>query len=243
MAPPKRPSGASSPNAAEAAPVPEAAPAPAEALTLGGQAALLVRPPAARWLYVFGHGAGAGMRHAFMEELAARLAARAIATLRWELSYMSAGKRRPDPAAVCEREARAVVAAAAERFADLELVAGGKSMGGRMTSQAHAAEPLPRLRGLCFLGFPLHPAGEPAVTRGVHLQKIALPMLLVQGSRDKLAEPALLAATVARLPTAQLVVIEGADHGLDVPVSRRGPVHPYDLAAGAIADWLAQLDS
>jgi uncharacterized protein len=218
-------------------------PAAAEPLTVGGQAALLVRPPEARWLYVFGHGAGAGMRHAFMEEMAARLAARSIATLRWELSYLTAGKRRPDPAAVCEREARAVCTEAAERFAELSLVAGGKSMGGRMTSQAHAAAPLPRLRGLCFMGFPLHPADAPAVTRAEHLQQISLPMLLIQGSRDKLAEPTRLAATVARLATARLVVLEGADHGLDVPVSRRGPAHPYDLAALAIADWLGQLDS
>lgn len=219
-------------------------PAPQE-LTLANQAALLLRPPGARWLYILGHGAGAGMRHAFMESMAERLAARDIATLRWELSYMTAGKRRPDPAAVCEREARAMctAVAAAEQFAELSLIAGGKSMGGRMTSQAHAAEPLPRLRGLAFLGFPLHPAGEPAVTRARHLEAIALPMLFVQGSRDKLAEPHLLAATMAKLPTAQLVVLDGADHGLDIPVSRRGDRHPYDRAADALADWLARLDS
>lgn len=211
-------------------------------LTLGGQAALLMRPAAARWLYLFGHGAGAGMRHAFMADMAARLAARQIATLRWELSYMSAGKRRPDPAATCEREARAVCTAAAERFTDLALVAGGKSMGGRMTSQAHAAAALPALRGLAFFGFPLHPAGEPAVTRAKHLEAITLPMLFIQGSRDKLADPALLTATIARLPTARLVVIDGADHGLDVPVSRRGDKHPYDQAADALAEWLATLD-
>lgn len=215
-------------------------PAPQE-LSLGGQAALLVRPADARWLYIFGHGAGAGMRHAFMADMAERLAARRIATLRWELSYMTAGKRRPDPAAKCEAEARAVCEAAAERFPELALVAGGKSMGGRMTSQAHAAAPLPAIHGLAFLGFPLHPAGEPATTRARHLEAIALPMLFIQGSRDKLAEPTLLGATIARLPTARLVVIEGADHGLDVPISRRGDRHPHDLAADALAEWLALL--
>lgn len=212
-------------------------------LTVGGCAALLLLPEDARWLYVFGHGAGAGMRHAFMQAMAERLARRKIGTLRWELGYMTAGKKRPDPGPVCERQARAVCVEAAERFAALQLVAGGKSMGGRMTSQAHALEPLPRVRGLAFLGFPLHPAGEPATTRAEHLTRIALPMLMVQGSRDKLAEPALLTATMARLPTAQLVVIEGADHGLDIPPTRRGDRHPYDRAADAIADWLTRLDS
>ncbi len=218
-------------------------PPAAQALSLGGQAALLVRPPGARWLYVLGHGAGAGMRHQFMEDMAARLAARDVATLRWEMTYMTAGKRRPDPAATCEREARAVCTAAAERFPELSLVAGGKSMGGRMTSQAHAAEPLPRLRALAFLGFPLHPAGEPATLRANHLTAIAAPMLFIQGSRDKLAEPPLLAATMQRLPTATLHVVDGADHGLDIPRSRQGAEHPYDQAARVLADWLARLDS
>jgi uncharacterized protein len=210
---------------------------------IAGQAALLLQPPQARWLYVVAHGAGAGMRHAFMESIAERLAARDIATLRWELTYMTARQRRPAPAAVCEREARAVVQEAAARFPSLRLIVGGKSMGGRMTSQAHAAAPLPRVRGLAFLGFPLHPAGEPAVTRAAHLSRIAEPMLLVQGSRDKLADPALLAATMARLPRATLVTIDDADHGLDVPVSRRGDQHPHDQAAGGVAAWLVQLDS
>jgi uncharacterized protein len=214
-----------------------------QALTVGGCAALLLLPEQARWLYVFGHGAGAGMRHSFMQAMAERLARRGIGTLRWELGYMTAGKKRPELGPACERQARAVCVEAAERFASLQLVAGGKSMGGRMTSQAHAIEPLPRVRGLAFLGFPLHPAGEPATRRADHLTRIELPMLLVQGSRDKLAEPALLATTMARLPTAQLVVIEGADHGLDIPPTRRGDRHPYDQAASAIADWLVRLDT
>lgn len=210
---------------------------------MGGCSALLLLPEAARWLYVFGHGAGAGIRHSFMQEMAERLARRGVATLRWELAYMTAGRKRPDNGPACEKQARAVCAEAAERFSQLSLVAGGKSMGGRMTSQAHAAEPLAHVRGLAFFGFPLHPAGEPATTRAEHLSKIASPMLFVQGSRDKLAEPALLAATMARLPTAKLVVIEGADHGLDIAPTKRGDRHPYDRAADALADWLAVLDS
>ena len=212
-------------------------------LTVAEHAALLCRPPGARWLYVFAHGAGAGMRHTFMEGMAQRLAARGLATLRWELAYMTAGRRRPDPATTCEREARAVCSEAAERFPELALCAGGKSMGGRMTSQAHAKEPLPRLRALAFFGFPLHPAGNPARSRGAHLLQISSPMLLVQGERDALSERALLEATLAQVPSATLRWIAGADHGLDVPVSRRGPVHPHDQAAEALAGWLAQLDT
>ncbi|MEZ4363932.1 MAG: alpha/beta family hydrolase [Kofleriaceae bacterium] len=216
--------------------------ATATALELGGQAALLLQPPRARWLYLFGHGAGAGIEHPFMESMAQRLAAREIATLRWELTYMTQRRRRPDPATTCEREARAVAVDAAARFGELRIVAGGKSMGGRMTSQAHAAEPLPRVEALAFLGFPLHPAGQPAITRAAHLAKIAEPLLLVQGSRDKLAEPTLLAQVISQLPRATLRVIEDADHGLDVPKTRMRE-HPHEIAAGALADWLARLDT
>lgn len=216
---------------------------PSTELLVAERTALLCCPPGARWLYLFAHGAGAGLRHAFMESMAQRLAARGVATLRWELSYMTAGRRRPDPAPVCEREARAVCTEAAERFADLALCAGGKSMGGRMTSQAHATAPLPRLRALAFFGFPLHPARKPASTRGQHLAQISLPMLFVQGERDALAERPLLEATLAPLPQATLRWIAGADHGLDVPISRRGEHHPHDLAADALAGWLTQLDS
>lgn len=206
-------------------------------------AALLVRPPDARWLYIFCHGAGAGMRHPFMADMAGRLAARNIATLRWELSYMTAGKRRPDHMSVCVREALLVAHYAAEQLGDLKLVAGGKSMGGRVTSELQALKPLKRVRCLAFLGFPLHPAGAPSVARAKHLEDIALPMLFIQGSRDKLADPALLSATISRLPSARLVVIEGADHGFAVPVSRRGDKHPHDVAADALAGWLEALEA
>lgn len=210
-------------------------------LTVAGQAALLLRPDDARWLFVMAHGAGAGMRHAFMEEMAQRLALRGIATLRWEMTYRSAGRRVPDRGPVCEREAGAVCREAAERFIELPMVAGGKSMGGRMTSQAYAAAPWPRMRGLVLLGFPLHPSGRPATTRAAHLEGIELPMLLVQGRRDKLAEPALLEATVTRLPGATLRWIEGADHGFEVAAKRRAERHPLDQAADEVTGWLANL--
>lgn len=212
-------------------------------LTLAGRDALWNPADDARWLYLFAHGAGAGIRHVFMEELAQRLAQRRIATVRWELEYMTAKRRRPDPAASCERQAREVCTEVAERWPELALCAGGKSMGGRMTSQAHAKAPLPGVRALAFFGFPLHPAGAPARTRGEHLRAISLPMLFVSGARDALAEPALLAATLAELPSATLYQIPGADHGLDVPKSRRGDHHPLDLAADSLAGFLAALDT
>lgn len=219
---------------------PAAAPIP---LTLAGRDALWCPAEGARWLYLFAHGAGAGIRHVFMEELAQRLAQRQIATVRWELEYITAGRRRPDPAASCERQARQVCAEVAERWPTLSLCAGGKSMGGRMTSQAQAQAPLPRVRALAFFGFPLHPAKAPATKRAEHLRAVALPMLFVSGTRDALAEPTLLAATLAQLPRATLYQIPGADHGLDVPKSRRGDHHPLDLAADALAAFLTALDT
>lgn len=212
-------------------------------LTIAGRDALWCPAEGARWLYLFAHGAGAGIRHPFMEEVAQRLARRHIATVRWELEYLTAGRRRPDPAATCERQAREVCTEVAARWPVLRLCAGGKSMGGRMTSQAQAKAPLPGVRALAFLGFPLHPAGKPATERAVHLRAIELPMLFVSGARDALAEPTLLTATLAELPRATLYQIPGADHGLDVTKSRRGDHHPLDLATDALASFLAALDT
>lgn len=212
-------------------------------LTVAGRDALWCPAEDARWLYLFAHGAGAGIRHPFMEEMAQRLAKRRIATVRWELEYMTAGRRRPDPAATCERQAREVCTEAAERWPEHLLCAGGKSMGGRMTSQAHAKAPLPGVRALAFLGFPLHPAGKPATERALHLRSIGLPMLFISGTRDALAEPTLLTAALAEVPRATLYQIPGADHGLDIAKSRRGDHHPLDLAADALASFLAALDT
>ena len=214
---------------------------------LDGHPGLLVRPPDARWLYVLAHGAGAGMRHSFLEDIAAALAACGVATLRWELPYMAAGRARPDPPAVAHAAVRAVWAAARARFGDLPLFAGGKSFGGRMTSGAHAEAPLAELRGIAFLGFPLHPPERPrprVLERAEHLARTApAPLLFVQGTRDELADLPRLRPVVAKLGRrARLHTVAHADHGFDVLV-RSGRARPEVLAeiAGAVAAWMARL--
>lgn len=185
--------------------------------------ALLERPARARWLIVLAHGAGADMRHAFMEGLAGALAAEGVATLRYQFPYAEAGSRRPDPRPLLVATVRAAVAAGAARAGGLPLLAGGKSMGGRMTSLAAAEAPLPDVRGIAFVGFPLHPAGRPATERAAHLTSVALPMLFLQGTRDALADLTLLRPVCAALGArATLVELEGADHGFHVTKSRGG---------------------
>jgi predicted alpha/beta-hydrolase family hydrolase len=179
---------------------------------------LLELPPAARALYVLAHGAGAGMRHPSMSAVAGGLAALGIATLRYQFPYMERGTRRPDPPPLCHATVRSAVAAAARLAPALPVVAGGRSFGGRMTSQAQAIEALPGVRGLAFLGFPLHPAGQPADARARHLSEVTVPMLFLQGTRDALAERSLLEALIARLGArATLALIEDADHSFHVP--------------------------
>jgi predicted alpha/beta-hydrolase family hydrolase len=165
----------------------------------GAVSALLLRPEAPRACFVFAHGAGAGMTHAFMEAFANGLSERGIASLRYQFPYMEKGSKRPDPPAIAQAAVRAAVAKAAESFPGLALIAGGKSFGGRMTSQAQAAAPLPGVRGLAFVGFPLHPAGKPSTDRADHLAEIDIPMLFLQGTRDGLAEAALIEPVVQRL--------------------------------------------
>jgi len=174
-------------------------------------------PDAARACYVLAHGAGAGMDHRSMRAVAEGLATLGVATLRFQFPYMERGSRRPDPPPLCHATVRAAVAAAARLAPGLPLVAGGRSFGGRMTSQAQALEPLARVRGLAFLGFPLHPAGQPGDSRAAHLAQVLVPMLFLQGTRDALAEPALLEGVIARLGTrATLYRVEGADHSFHV---------------------------
>ena len=183
----------------------------------GPVSALLVSPDTPRACYVFAHGAGAGMTHSFMEAFSKGLCERGIATLRYQFPYMEKGSKRPDPPAVAQGAVRAAVAKAAETFPGLGLIAGGKSFGGRMTSQAQAAAPLPGVRGLAFVGFPLHPAGKPSIERAEHLAKIDIPLLFLQGTRDTLAEVALIEPVVQRLgPRATLHLEEGADHSFHV---------------------------
>jgi uncharacterized protein len=177
--------------------------------------ALLMRPRDAWAMYVLAHGAGAGMRHAFMETIADGLAASGVATLRFQFPYTETGKHRPDPPALLEATVRSAVTRANEE--GLPLFAGGKSMGGRMTSQAQAQEPLSGVRGLVFLGFPLHAPRRPTVTRAKHLDRVTIPMLFVQGTRDDLADLDLMRGVSAALGSrAVLHVVEGGDHSFHV---------------------------
>jgi predicted alpha/beta-hydrolase family hydrolase len=211
----------------------------------GEVSALLVRPDRARWLYVFGHGAGAGMRHRFMEEAAAVLAGHGIATFRYQFPYVEQGSRRIDPQPILLSTARSAVAAARDAAGDLPLLAGGKSMGGRMTSLAASKEPLLDVKGIVFFGFPLHPAGEPATERGQHLAAVPNPMLFLQGTRDKLADLGLLRPVVEGLGArATLHVVEGADHGFDVlKRSGRTSADVLEELAQATVSWAERLTS
>jgi predicted alpha/beta-hydrolase family hydrolase len=178
---------------------------------------LLLRPDGARLLYVLAHGAGAGMRHPFLESITQRLADRSVATLRYQFPYMERRASRPDPPAVAAATVRAAVAEAARVAPGLPLVAGGKSFGGRMTSTAQAEEPLPGLQGLVFLGFPLHPPGRPGDKRAEHLAQVRIPMLFLQGDRDEFADLKLLKPVVKRLGAgATLHLVEGGDHSFHV---------------------------
>jgi len=180
--------------------------------------ARLVQPPEARLCLVLAHGAGAGMTHQFMESVAQGLAALHVATLRYQFPYMENGSKRPDPPALAQATVRAAVAAAAMRCPGLPLFAGGKSFGGRMTSQAQATSALAGVRGLAFFGFPLHPTGKPSIVRADHLDEVRIPMLFLQGTRDKLAELSLLEPVVARLGSqATLHLLDQADHAFHVP--------------------------
>jgi uncharacterized protein len=201
--------------------------------------ALLVQPPQARICFVFAHGAGAGMTHAFMESVAQGLAARHVATLRYQFPYMDKGSKRPDPPDLAQATVRAAATEAAARCPGLSLIAGGKSFGARMTSQAQAKSPLAGVRALAFFGFPLHPAGKPSITRADHLDEVGIPMLFLQGTRDKLAELGLLEPVVARLGTrATLHLIDPADHSFHVPVrSGRNDAAVMDEMLDTFVAW------
>jgi predicted alpha/beta-hydrolase family hydrolase len=179
--------------------------------------ALLTEPAQARACFVFAHGAGAGMTHPFMAMVASGLGERGVATLRYQFPYMEKGSRRPDSPAVAQAAVRAAVAEAVRRCPGLGLIAGGKSFGGRMTSQAQATAPLAGVHGLAFFGFPLHPAGKPSRERAKHLADVDIPMLFLQGTRDALAELSLLEPVVQGLgSSASLHAVEGADHSFHV---------------------------
>jgi predicted alpha/beta-hydrolase family hydrolase len=197
--------------------------------------ALYVRPRAERALLVLAHGAGAGMTHRFLEALAGALAESGVATLRYQFPYLEAGGRRPDPRPLLLATVRAAVAAGAERAGGMPLLAGGKSMGGRMTTLAAAEAPLAGVAGIVLAGFPLHPAGRPGTERADHLASVPHPMLFLQGTRDALAPLALLGPICARLPRAELQEIAGADHGFAVlRRSGRTPGEVMAELAGAV---------
>ncbi|HEX4618605.1 MAG TPA: alpha/beta family hydrolase [Steroidobacteraceae bacterium] len=205
--------------------------------------ARLLVPAAARACYVFAPGAGAGMDHGSMRAVATGLAELGVATLRYQFPYRERGARRPDPPPLCHATVRAAVAHAARLLPEVPLVAGGRSFGGRMTSQAQALEPLAGVRGLAFLGFPLHPAGEPSEQRAEHLAKVSIPMLFLQGTRDALADRALMEAAVGRLGArATLSLLEGADHSFHVP-ARSGRTEPEVLAEvlQRLVGWIGAL--
>jgi len=206
--------------------------------THGNVSATLWRPSKARALFVLAHGAGADMRHTFMESLSEFLFERDIATFRYQFPYKEAAKRRPDPASTLQATVRRAINTAREHAGDLPIVAGGKSMGGRMTSSTIATEPISGVHGLVFVGFPLHPTGKPSINRSDHLEDVRLPMLFVQGTRDRLAELELLQPICARLSGATLHIVEGGDHSFHV-LKRSGRTDEEALneVAEAIAEW------
>jgi predicted alpha/beta-hydrolase family hydrolase len=209
----------------------------------GSVSALLLRPPGAWVVYVLAHGAGAGMTHPFMTAIAEALAARRVATLRYQFPYVEAGRRRPDQPGVAQATVRAAVRTAAEAIPDMPLIAGGKSFGGRMTSLAAATGPLPDVRGLVFLGFPLHRPGAPGVERAGHLADVRLPMLFLQGTRDALAERSAITSVCRRLgPLATMHLVDGGDHSFGVPKrSGRDAASVMGELADTIRDWARNL--
>jgi predicted alpha/beta-hydrolase family hydrolase len=211
-----------------------------DARTVSG---LLIAPEQARACYVLAHGAGAGMQHPFMAGVADGLAERGIASLRYQFPYMEQGSKRPDGPKLAQATVRAAVRAASNLVPGHVLVAGGKSYGGRMTSQAQATSPLPGVRGLAFLGFPLHPAGKPSEERAQHLLQIAIPMLFLQGTRDALADTERLERVVRKLgPRATLRLFQDADHSFHVPArSGRTDAEVRSELLDDLAAWIGKL--
>jgi predicted alpha/beta-hydrolase family hydrolase len=201
---------------------------------------LWLAPRTARACLALAHGAGAGMAHKSIAALAEGLAERGIATLRYQFLYMERGAKRPDPPALAHKVVRAAIAEASKRSDKLPLFAGGRSFGGRMTSQAQALAPLPNVRGLVFFAFPLHPAGKPSDERAAHLAGVDVPMLFLTGSNDALASIVLLQPTVSKLgDRATLKLLDGADHSFHVPAkSGRKDADVLVEALDTAAAWM-----
>ena len=213
-------------------------------IRLGGGATvsgLLDSPAMPQACYVFAHGAGAGMQHPFMAAIADGLALRGVATLRFQFPYMEQRSKRPDQPKVAQAAVRAAVVEAARLLPGMPLFAGGKSFGGRMTTQAQAAEPLPAVRGIILVGFPLHPAGKPGIDRAAHLTDVRLPMLFLQGTRDALADLDLIRQVTGPLgDSATLQVVDGADHSFHVLArSGRNDAQVMEELLDAMARWMS----
>ena len=204
--------------------------------SLGAVSAEIMRPDRMDLLYVFAHGAGASMTHPFMVKLSEALAAFGIGTLRYNFPYMERGSKRPDPPAIAEKTVTRAIEVAADLFPGVPLLAGGKSFGGRMTSQAIAKSKHPAVTGLVFTGFPLHAAGKPGTDRADHLANVKISMLFLQGTRDALAQMALMEKVCQRLPSAELKKFEGADHSF-----KAGKQDLIPALASAIHEWSAKL--
>ncbi len=205
---------------------------------------LWCRPPDARRCLVLAHGAGAGMTHAFMGAFALGLAARGVASLRYQFPFIERGSKRTDPPALAHAVVRAAVDEARRLCPDLPLFAGGKSFGGRMTSQAQALQAMPGVRGLVFVGFPLHPAGKPSIERSAHLAAVQVPMLFLQGTRDELAELPLIEGVCATLGIgAELHVVDDADHAFHVRAkSGRNDTAVREAMLDATVEWMSRTD-
>jgi predicted alpha/beta-hydrolase family hydrolase len=193
-------------------------------------------------MYVFAHGAGAAIRHPFMQAIADGLVTRSVSVLRYQFPYMEAGSRRPDRPEVAHTAVRAAVARAATLAPSLPVFAGGKSFGGRMTSQAQSGSPLLNVHGLVFLGYPLHPAGKPSTDRARHLDAVQIPMLFLQGTRDALAEIGLLRAVIDGIPQASLSLVPEADHSFHVPArSGRSDAEVLEQVCDVMASWMRRI--
>lgn len=204
--------------------------------SLGSVSAEVIRGEEVKFLFVFAHGAGAGRQHPFMEKLSMALAGYGIATLRYNFIYMEKGGKRPDPPAVAVRAVNSAVAMAYARYPSIPLLAGGKSFGGRMTSHALASAPHPSVAGLIFTGYPLHPAGKPGIDRAAHLSAVGIPMLFLQGTRDALADIALMEQVCDELPMASLRKFDGVDHSF-----KAGKADLILPLAKAIQEWTSAL--
>ena len=204
---------------------------------IGSVSAEAIIPEQLKAIYVFAHGAGAGMNHSFMKELSRELANHNIASLRYNFLYMEQKKKRPDFPAVAHKAVEEAINRAREIFPDKPLYAGGKSFGGRMTSQYLSNKEVPGIKGIIFVGFPLHPAGKPSIDRAEHLHKCMSPMLFLQGTRDTLAELSLIEGVCATLPTATLVKLEGADHSFKIPKQ-----NSTSILADQIDKWINRIN-